>query len=223
MAALYEASIWAEFMPSNSSFGPMPMSAATVAPPLVASLLIEMLQPERVDGLIDENVIPMVRLRPTNMLEPALVIVGIVAIDVSFPSIRNPPGHGLLPTVSVTRQPVTLGTGPSQLREGRGRVGHVVIHELAHERGACGTRGVVGVVHVQGRVGDQIDRRLGLVCRAAARRQSVAGVQNAALLEPSDDGTARLSTIPTTQTRQAEMSMFLQVLPTPGIGTMSFP
>jgi hypothetical protein len=98
MATLCEASVWAEFMPSNSSFGPMPMSAATVAPPLVASLLIEMLQPERVDGLIDKNVIPMVRLRPTNMLEPALVIVGIVEIDVSFSSIRNPPGHRLLPT-----------------------------------------------------------------------------------------------------------------------------
>ena len=55
MATLCEASIWAEFMPSNSSFGPMPMSAATIAPPLVASLLIEMLQPERVDGLIDDS------------------------------------------------------------------------------------------------------------------------------------------------------------------------
>jgi hypothetical protein len=61
-----------------------------------------------------------------------------------------------------------------------------VIHELAHERGARGMRRVVGVVHIQGRVDDQIDRRLGLVCRAAARRQSVAGVQNAAALADRD-------------------------------------
>ena len=72
-----------------------------------------------------------------------------------------------------------LGIG--LLAQRRGLVeGHVVIHELAHERGARGVRGVVRVVHVQLRIEDQIDRVLRLVCRAGARRQLVVGVYGAA-------------------------------------------
>jgi hypothetical protein len=48
--------------------------------------------------------------------------------------------------------------------------GHVMVHELTHERGARGVRGVVGVVRVQGRIDDQVDRVLRLVRRARRLR-----------------------------------------------------
>ena len=39
---------------------------------------VGMFQPKGLDGLVGENVVPMIRLRSADVLQPALAIVGIV-------------------------------------------------------------------------------------------------------------------------------------------------
>jgi hypothetical protein len=60
-------------LPSISSLGAMPTSASTVALYCRSRVsLSEYADPERIDGLIGENVVPIVGLRPTHAFQGAL-------------------------------------------------------------------------------------------------------------------------------------------------------
>src|SRR5258707_14900276 len=66
-------------MPSSSSFGPIPTSAARVALYLlIACLRIGVLQPKCLEGLVGEDIVPMVGTGAADILQRSLQIIWIV-------------------------------------------------------------------------------------------------------------------------------------------------